>query len=424
MSARDRKDARRVQAEFTFEEVGRTPGRRGGGQQGAASTSSSTPARASGTGSGDRRRAAFGGALTVNQPPQQESARSTPGASRSSTPPSDSAADPAVLQRHALFMSRLEALAANAPNAVPAVRAAARGFKTSESSARDFISTVWNVLDHNLDSTASIVNSFVDLLDEEDKKQDLLASWKGFVVEQRRQFPDLVPNAMGSGYSGIASGRVLNAKNSTAARSSQQSSRQVLDRVARIASSSGTQTATTAIVGSAQYAANSHASSSSSSAFPPIRAPERFPALSSTAPSTSNSGYRQPQRSTPWSSAASGSRVEVRGQSNSRPASAASQRPPPKLSNAMFPELPTANVSRAARPQVSGNQSLRNILGTPATPQGSAWTAEGSSAGGEGGAQGEGESGQGGADAQAPVGKSKKKGKQKQTLFTLGTFPN
>jgi hypothetical protein len=29
------------------------------------------------------------------------------------------------------------------------------------------------------------MNAFVDLLDMEDKKQDLLASWKGFVIEVR-----------------------------------------------------------------------------------------------------------------------------------------------------------------------------------------------------------------------------------------------
>lgn len=80
-------------------------------------------------------------------------------------------------------MSRLESMASNPTTALPAVRAAARGYKLSETSARDFISTIWNVLDHNLDHTASVVNSFVDLLDEEDKKQDLLASWRGFAVE-------------------------------------------------------------------------------------------------------------------------------------------------------------------------------------------------------------------------------------------------
>ena len=73
----------------------------------------------------------------------------------------------------------------NPTTALPAVRAAARGYKLSETSARDFISTIWNVLDHNLDQTASVVNQFVDLLDEEDKKQDLLASWRGFAIEVR-----------------------------------------------------------------------------------------------------------------------------------------------------------------------------------------------------------------------------------------------
>lgn len=82
-------------------------------------------------------------------------------------------------------MSRLESLTKNSNTAVPVVRAAARGYKTNETNARDFISTVWNVLDHNLDNTASIVNAFVDLLDEEEKKQDLLASWRGFVIEVR-----------------------------------------------------------------------------------------------------------------------------------------------------------------------------------------------------------------------------------------------
>ncbi len=37
-----------------------------------------------------------------------------------------------------------------------------------------------------------------------------------FFLQQRRQFPDLTPTAIGSGYAGIASGRVLNAKHATA----------------------------------------------------------------------------------------------------------------------------------------------------------------------------------------------------------------
>jgi hypothetical protein len=82
-----------------------------------------------------------------------------------------------------MVMARLLSLAANQTTAVPVVKAAVREYRASESSARDLISTIWNVLDQNLEHTASIVNAFVDLLDQEEKKQDLLASWKGFAIE-------------------------------------------------------------------------------------------------------------------------------------------------------------------------------------------------------------------------------------------------
>lgn len=38
-------------------------------------------------------------------------------------------------------------------------------------------------MDQKLEHTASIVNAFVDLVDEEDKKQDILTSWKTFEIE-------------------------------------------------------------------------------------------------------------------------------------------------------------------------------------------------------------------------------------------------
>lgn len=64
-----------------------------------------------------------------------------------------------------------------------AFKSAIRSYRSSESGARDLISTVWNVLDHNLDGTASIINATVDILDEEEKKSDLLRAWNGFKVE-------------------------------------------------------------------------------------------------------------------------------------------------------------------------------------------------------------------------------------------------
>jgi hypothetical protein len=96
----------------------------------------------------------------------------------------------------------------------------------------------------------------VDLLDEEDKKKDLLSAWNGFKIEvrspssiictgglvveiryqQRGQFPELVPTSIGTEYAGIAGGRVLNAKHQTSR--SSRPRRQVLDRVAAAASNS------------------------------------------------------------------------------------------------------------------------------------------------------------------------------------------
>lgn len=73
----------------------------------------------------------------------------------------------------------------NPATAVPVVKAATRGYRASETSARDLISTIWTVLDQNLEHTASIVNAFVDLIEQEDKKTDLLSSWKGFAIEVR-----------------------------------------------------------------------------------------------------------------------------------------------------------------------------------------------------------------------------------------------
>jgi E3 ubiquitin-protein ligase ZNF598 len=95
----------------------------------------------------------------------------------------------ALYSRHGSFLARLESFAPNPTSAVPAVKAASRGYVSSESSAKDFILTVWNVLNHNLEQTASIVNMFVDLLEEEDKKSDLLGSWRTFAVEVRHSTP-------------------------------------------------------------------------------------------------------------------------------------------------------------------------------------------------------------------------------------------
>ena len=157
--------------------------------------------------------------------------------------------------------------------------------------------------------------------------------------------------------------------------------------------------------------------------FPPLS----FPPLAS---GTNGPGGRgQGQRNTPWagSSAAattsSGGASVIRGPTSVPGPAARSGKapPPPNLSKAAFPELPTASTARVPKAAVGGNKSLQNILGTT-TPPTPAWEKTPANEYGVG------------PSAEASVaeptqessnaGKGKKgKGKQKQTLFTLGSFP-
>lgn len=95
------------------------------------------------------------------------------------------------------------------------------------------------------------------------------------------------------------------------------------------------------------------------------------------------------------------------------------------LSKSAFPELPSSSsAARVPKAAISGNKSLRNIVGETSVV--SAWDVA------KGGSNGE-ESGEAattnaessaGTTPETQGGKGKKgKGKQKQTLFTLGVFP-
>ncbi|PIL24401.1 hypothetical protein GSI_14154 [Ganoderma sinense ZZ0214-1] len=425
MSARDKRDARRVEAQFEFEEVGGGAARRGRRDRGDREREREPPPHAQGLGGGGppsrpqaagaRRREAFGGNLTADGPSPQPPSR------RQSPEPEPGDADP----RLAALVSRLANLAPNPTTAVPVVRAAIRSYRASESGARDLISTVWNVLDRNLDGTASVVNALVDLADEEDKKRDLLAAWNGFKVEQRNQFPELVPTATGSEWAGVTSGRVLNAKHSTATRSSStQSSRQLWDRVARAAASSSSS-------GPVASTSSPRVGAPAANAFPPLHGSGGSgPSSGSTTP------FRQAQRLTPWaSSGAPAASVSspapvVRAPTSVPGPGARAKGGSAVLSKAAFPELPTSNSMRVPKAAVGGNQSLRKILGTSAPAQtawggdsggsGSNTPASGEQADGDGSGAGAGGGGGGGGGA---GGKKKGKGKQKQTLFTLGAFP-
>ncbi|TFL07380.1 hypothetical protein BDV98DRAFT_578801 [Pterulicium gracile] len=412
MSAKDLRDAQRIHVDFEESFVPGS-GRRGGGRQrgGAPEPSirqqaqppppSAQPARVE---SGGRRRVIFGSSLTSENTSGPASAAQTPPQSRSQvhTPDlSQANADPAVLERHAALIHRLESMTPNKPSAVPAVKAAIRGYRSSEASAKDLISTVWAVLDQKLEGTASIINAFVDLLEEEDKKQDLLASWRAFDIEQRRQFPELAPRAStssGGGYAGIASGRLLNIKHTSSARSSNQSSRRVWDRVAQAAG---------------QPPANG---STPRNAFPSLQAkagPAPRVVPGSQAPTWKPN---KPSMVAPAPAVA----FPSLGASSSRPFSVSRPAPgpratPPKINNSMFPELPTATNIRE-KPPISGNSSLRNILGSKPPPS-NLWNGSSSSSNMDPPTS---ES----TAAAAPQNSSKGKGKKGKgkTVYTLSSF--
>jgi hypothetical protein len=131
----------------------------------------------------------------------------------------------------AIFV-RLRNLAPHPTNAIAGVKLALRDYTASQSGARDLISTIWSILDRDLDATASIVNFIVDFLEDEEKKTALLSAWNDFKIERRREFPDLIPTSVGTDYAGIADGRTLSAVTARRAAGPRQA---LLDRVAQAA---------------------------------------------------------------------------------------------------------------------------------------------------------------------------------------------
>lgn len=206
---------------------------------------------------------------------------------------------------------------------------------------------------------------------------------------------------------------MLNAKNSTAARSHRQSSGQLWDRVARAAASTSAQPGPSRVP--------------AVSSFPPLQ-PGAAAGPSSSTP------FRQAQRVTPWASGGAASSPSpapvVRVPTSVPGPGAKSKGGPATFSKSAFPELPSGGGQRVPKGAVSGNQSLRKILGESAPAQ-PAW--RGSGSGGESGTSTPGEPSGAGAGAgegevnggsgQGAGAKKKGKGKQKQTLFTLGSFP-
>ena len=105
----------------------------------------------------------------------------------------------------------MHTLSAHPTNTVVGVKLALHDYTTSQSGVHDLISTIWNTLDREFDTTASIINLVIDFLEDEEKKTDLLGMWNTFKIECRREFPDLIilPPGTSTDYAGITNPRML-----------------------------------------------------------------------------------------------------------------------------------------------------------------------------------------------------------------------
>ena len=318
-------------------------------------------------------------------------------------------------RRYMAIFVRLRNLAPHPTNAIAGVKLALRDYTASQSGARDLISTIWSILDQDLDATASVVNLIVDFLEDEEKKTALLSAWNGFKIERRREFPDLMPTSVGTDYAGIADGRTLNAATARRAAGPRQAQWAVWDRVAQ----------------AAERGASFPALRTQGTHQPQGIAPSR---TQHAPPGPTPNFRKQSGRNTAWSASAAGVSNSTGGgvNNNGNATSASSQggRPPaappppaPALTDSAFPTLP-GSVTPRARPIVSArNSQLHHILGS-APPTTSAW-APGRATPDEvvGGREGEVVSVTTEAAA-SPGGKKKGKQKQKQRLFMLGSYPS
>ncbi|KAL9935531.1 hypothetical protein V8E36_005879 [Tilletia maclaganii] len=200
LSARERREALRVDAHFTFEDAssstpasvpgappgaGQAGGRRGGGRSERERERDADLPRAGGGGAASRR-ANFGGALTNGAPVD-----SSAGPARED----DAARESRIFQRAATI------LGSSSDSKIAALRSVTAAYRASECSARDFVLTVSSLVGSAIDveRTNALLQVLVGtgsgsgergLFEEEEKRSDVLTSWNAVRME-RTHFPSL-----------------------------------------------------------------------------------------------------------------------------------------------------------------------------------------------------------------------------------------
>jgi hypothetical protein len=365
-----------------------------------------------------RRRKAFVTGLTdgsgASAPPSgPASGRQSPAESASgfATPRED--VDDATAARHAALLSRMSMLVGDSPTKLASFRSAVRQFKNNESTAKDMVDTLFYVLEQDREATAGVGREIANLFDSEgdrEKQQAILAAVNAFRIQQEEQFPALggAPTGVGTNWAGVSSGRILSAKRATHTGRGSSNSNAVWARVE--AAAAAQPRATTGVNGRHVPGAGGAQR----------LAPSNFPSLGE------GSSSRSSTHSTPWAGGGAGSSSKTPSalagpqiRSVNFPVAAKK----PTINKASFPSLPTSGKSRAeeraalfSKP-TARDESIARIRGTAATPpSGSRWGSSPANEAANGVASLS-------VEDEAPKPQSKKKGKQKQLLFSVSARP-
>ena len=163
-----------------------------------------------------------------------------------------------------------------------------KSYRASESSAEDMIGTLYSIFDDQVDMTGKIVYNTADLLDNNDKRLELLNTWdrqQGQLLQSVDSFPSLVPTAPVSHTTNGSVKRPSPATRQAITRSTKQSSSAVWARVEEAAANKNVG----AVPGLTQRAP----------AGGKVQSKDKFPALPGSQHAVSASAVRG---ATPWAS--------------------------------------------------------------------------------------------------------------------------
>ncbi|KAE8216676.1 hypothetical protein CF327_g148 [Tilletia walkeri] len=281
LSARERREALRVDAHFTFEDSsassqqqyqsvpGAPPGA-GQGRRGGRAGGPNRNERDVGGGGAASRRANFGGALTSD-----------------GAPPSFN--EDEFTRQERIFNKAASILGASSESKIAALKSVATAYNGSECSSRDLVLTVFSLCGSDVDRAGALFSVLVGtgsesgnrgLFDEEEKRTDVLTSWNTIRME-RTQFPSLSGSnatsatTVNSLSDSLARTQIRSIKKTAAA-----SSNRVWENVERAATGSASSSASTQPGRYGMAAASgSRAVGASSSSASSYRSPTNFPAL-------------------------------------------------------------------------------------------------------------------------------------------------